>query len=1522
METTKQGLYFKTGIDNSGLQSDSEKAKKILRDVSSTAQKEGAAIDKTFKNIGKTIAAVFTVQKLIEFTRHLVSVRSEIQGLEVSFRTLLGSKEKADALLSSLRQFAVNTPMMLKDLASGAQTLLAFNVAAEDIMPTLKSIGDISMGDAQKFQSLTLAFAQMSSTGKLMGQDLLQMINAGFNPLTEIAAKTGKSIAQLKDEMSAGSISAEMVADAFKSATAEGGKFYGMLEAQSKTLKGAISNMQGAFDDMLNSLGEVLEGPISGMVDGLTTLIKNYKDVALVVAEAAAVFGVYKTAVIAVNVAHTVAAEKLAGYTLAQQLSYKWALLQEKAQALLNKTMLSNPYVAVATALAALAAGVVYLVTRENEMEAAQSRLNDAVKEADKAWYAEERQLDAMFGKLKAAKEGTQAYEKAKQDILNQYGEYLNGLNKEIATLKDVEGAYKAVASAAREAARARAMQTYLESENSNYANTMGDIRERAHELFVNKFGSKKGEEHFNKFLPALEGKGQVTPEMSKILDTFTRADFKAGDPSAMVGYAIGDLLFGGKHSGLAGVVENDMRTLLMKSNEAREALNYAMKQAQVRYGGDEGTSPESKEVVKNKKYYEDLVKEKQAQYDALQKTELNTKKAKDLAKEIKEAQAAIDAYDLKGNKGGGSGANTEANNRQKRFELQQLLSEEQVRQAKETAAAVKKAEIAGIVDNGERTRAEQKEQHRLNLEAIDDREADMKKRLYEYNKQVWEANNKNKKKKYSDTEEGKGGWAAVELSPNQQAMLDAQRLEENRNYQRLVQDRFAAELSAMREYLKEYGTLEQQKFAITQEYEDKISKAATEGERLQLRQQMKSSLTQLGVSSLKERIDWANVMSDFGGIFRSQLSGQYERLQKLTGTDEFKSRSYEDQKQIFTILDQMREKIGGFANLNFNSLGEELNKLTRLEAEASDAKEHERLAINGVQIAQDRLKKALEEGNDEEIKRAKVVLKSAEDYALSMGNATKKAEAAVKEQQDIISDSAKNLRAGINAVVGALRDFQSDSVAGIWEGFKKLQDTFGKEGNNLSEMAAESLGKAIGGPVGDALMGPLGGEILEGFFSVLDILSDGIENLISNLVDTVMNAVDGLLKTALDPTSIAFAAGTSLADGLRSIGNTLTFGGLDKALGLGSYAGNAKETLEAMARLDNRAELLTTSLDGLRDEISRSHGTEAIQATAEAERLQRELEQNRLQNAQLQAGYSGHHHSWNYYWGGFTQDEIAELSRRTGTQWDGNLWSLTPDQMKVLRDMPDTWQRIQETGKGGYGDRLTAELDEYIAQAGKLKEITDALNESLTTTTVENVFDDFLNSLYDLSDGAEDVFENIGDDWQKMVNKMAVNNLVGNAFKEKLEEWYEQLAQVNKDRTSGIINDTEFKDRLAALKEDYVSMVEEAQSSLENLRELGVIAETEEARREGTSKGIAQASQDSVDELNGRATAIQGHTYSIAENTKLLVATSDAILRSVLNIEGNTDGLTRKVDNLYDQVKYMRNDINDMATRGITIKR
>lgn len=374
-------IGFSASLDNDALLASVEEARGAFADLSRSASEEGSRIDSVMRKVGTAIGGYFSIRAAINFVKQITAVRGEIESLEVSFKTLLGDEQKAVDMMGELRQFASSTPMQLGDLASGAQLLLAFNVEAEKVVPTLRAIGDISMGDAQRFQGLTLAFSQMSSAGRLMGQDLMQMVNAGFNPLSQISLKTGKSISELKDAMSKGAISADMVAEAFMEATAEGGKFHGMLDKQSQSIKGSLSNLQSAVSDVMNELGESIQTPVTAGIQAVQKLVQNYETVGKVVATLVATYGGYKAAVMAVNVAHAVGTQVTRGYTIAQQLEYTWLLLVEKAQRTLNKTILKNPYAIAAAAIVGLVSALVLFKKRASDAEQAQNAMNRAVQE-------------------------------------------------------------------------------------------------------------------------------------------------------------------------------------------------------------------------------------------------------------------------------------------------------------------------------------------------------------------------------------------------------------------------------------------------------------------------------------------------------------------------------------------------------------------------------------------------------------------------------------------------------------------------------------------------------------------------------------------------------------------------------------------------------------------------------------------------------------------------------------------------------------------------------------------------------------------------------------------------------------------------------------------------------------------------------------------------------------------------------------------------------------------------------------
>ena len=333
---------YRVVLDTSGIRDGVSRGAGEFGRLGAAAEDAGGRVDSAMRAMGKAVGSYFAANKLLEFSQAIVKTRAEIESYEVSFRTLLGNEQLSKKFFGEIREFAAQTPLYLNSLASGAQMMLGFNIEAEKVIPTLRQIGDISMGDAQRFQSLTLAFSQMSATGRLMGQDLLQMVNAGFNPLTEISRKTGKSISELKDEMSAGAISADMVADAFKTATEEGGKFHGMLEKQSKAMQGSISNLKGAVDDMMNGIGEGVQPVITAGISGLTTLAKHYEDVGKAILVLASAVGAYKAIDISTHLLASV--RSLSALTASTKAS-------TMAQAAFNAVAKANPHVLLASAV-------------------------------------------------------------------------------------------------------------------------------------------------------------------------------------------------------------------------------------------------------------------------------------------------------------------------------------------------------------------------------------------------------------------------------------------------------------------------------------------------------------------------------------------------------------------------------------------------------------------------------------------------------------------------------------------------------------------------------------------------------------------------------------------------------------------------------------------------------------------------------------------------------------------------------------------------------------------------------------------------------------------------------------------------------------------------------------------------------------------------------------------------------------------------------------------------------------------
>lgn len=230
------------------------------------------------KVLGQALGALgvgFSAAKFVDIGRQAIQASSDFEQAGVAFGVMLGDAKKAKRLVNDLQNMANVTPFETQDLLDASKTLLNFGISANEVLPDLQMLGDIAGGDKQRMQSLTLAFSQMSSAGRLMGQDLLQMVNAGFNPLEEIARKTGKSIGYWKDEMSKGNVSVEMVRQAFIDATSEGGRFYKMMDKQSETFEGRLSTLNDAYTLMIRNISDGALPVLKEQIIEVTKLVEK-----------------------------------------------------------------------------------------------------------------------------------------------------------------------------------------------------------------------------------------------------------------------------------------------------------------------------------------------------------------------------------------------------------------------------------------------------------------------------------------------------------------------------------------------------------------------------------------------------------------------------------------------------------------------------------------------------------------------------------------------------------------------------------------------------------------------------------------------------------------------------------------------------------------------------------------------------------------------------------------------------------------------------------------------------------------------------------------------------------------------------------------------------------------------------------------------------------------------------------------------------------------------------------------------
>lgn len=1366
----------------------------------------------------KALAVIGGTGVLKALGAEMIRVRGEFQAADTAIETLLGNKEKANALMSQVREFAKISPLEFSDVTAATQMMLGFNIEAEKVPRYLQAIGDVSMGNTQKFNSMTLAFSQMSAAGKLMGQDLNQMINAGFNPLQIMSEKTGKSIATLKDEMSKGAISAEMVQQAFIDATSAGGRFYQMSENASKEINGQLSMMQDALDSVFNELGTKSESVIMDGIQMTTSLIQNYETVGRILAGLVVTYGTYRTAVMLVTAAES-------KHTLVEIGLTNARLLARKAQLALNAAMLTNPYVLLATAVVGL--GVAMLAFRDSatEAEKAQRRFNEQQEEAKKQEEEHKQKIDSLVQSSRDIALSDLQRGRSLAELRKEYPKIFAQYDIETIKLADILKLKQQITE--EDAKRAGEKQTKelsnIESEIKYYENLLKTL------------SGQQGVDGYVKKLKELRAMRDVMlQEKGKGISEQFISNLKDVNTNEFDRY-ISELEKRIRGKGGNGTVKLRL-PIDIKGTLSDEAI-YNVKDIKTLIDTAKSVKQTRIDSEKNKTTYkQDYEKAKKDWDDAKKKlSEIEKNKSKFTSKLYEEAKKRVETTEKAyKNLGGITGSS---------LTKQEKAAEKQKKEQKKTAEQLLSLH-------------RQNQQDEINL-MIEGTEKKLKQIDLDYQKQI----DAIRKQEEEWSKAGNGKLTDKQAQKISEAYTNAESMRD-KDISDVTEGQLKAEQQALNDYLKEYGTFQQQKLAIAQEYAEKIRKAQEENgvnsaQVKLLEKQRDVAIQNKETEAIKANIDWVTVFGEFGSMFSDMIKPALDEAKKYVRTDKFKNSDQASQKSLIDAISQMEKSLGGTSGVNFKKLGEDVKAYQIAEQNRISAIGIETAALERLKKSQDDYAKAQKGGTESEKQAAANALETARQNAdIASANVKTQTDIANQAQRNV-TDTATRLKASMENLLGGLQQISSGGLYNAYSGIIKtvngFKDVIGKTSESLKEV-------------------PIVGWIL----SIIDVLKDGLSDLVGGLLDAVLNAVSGIIGDVLSG-DLFVTIGKSLRNGIGNILNAISFGGFNSLFGIG---GNAKEVQETIDRLTDRNETLQTAIENLTDEMKASKGMKSVESYREAVKYQEEVNKNYLQIAKKQAGYHKSHGSWQHYlkW----TDEMLEHARKaTGMQdFSGtdSLWNLTPEQMKALRSDVWLWDIMKSSGKGGYGERVTDKLDDYIEQAGKLEELTDSLYEGLIGMSFDSMYDSFISSLMDMEKSAE----NFADDISKYFMQAMLSNAIGEQFSDKLRTWYDKFGEAMKD--DGTLDNNERKE----LMDEYMGYVDEAMKLRD---ELAAATGYDKISQESTSqsassKGFQAMSQDTGEELNGRFTALQIAGEEIknqniiqSQSLNLLTVKADALL-------------------------------------------
>lgn len=1419
------------------------------------------------------LGMAFSMKGLVS---EVANVRGQFQQLEVAFNTMLGSADKADALMAQLVRTAAITPFDLESVAQGAKQLLAYGLKAENVNETLTRLGDIASGLSMPLNDLVYLYGTTMNQGRLYTEDLNQFTGRGIPMIQELAKVFGVAESKVKELVEAGKVGFPEVQKVIENLTGEGSKFGGMMEEQSKTITGQISNIEDAIASMFNDMGKQSEGVINTTLSGVTYIVEHYEQFGRVLMGLVTVYGTYRTACMTVAAVQSLITTGIGAMTAAEAMHYGWIVMVEKAQKLLNATMLSNPYVLVATAIASVVAMMISMKTETELIQAADEAYEAQKQKVIEAEEEHKRKMEELCSIAGDEALSTDTRREALNRLEQKYPSIFAKYDTEYDKLRNIK-------KIKQEIADLEAGQSIAKPKNE-----LGNVNKRIKEL-----EAKQKTERWKMRYGSLHRVGGLSREEEAELKSLRQRQQnlnKQVRKDAVNAY----------FEDLTGVSNNDLR----KQIKERENLMARMKMSGRKYGY---TTNDNKNIRGT--YTMD---ELQYQLNKLRSEQNRRKKPRKSSSEWgaaakKAYQTALKEYnDFVRN---GSNNLTKEEYEKKAKELKEKVDlakkEYDSRKAGTDKDSERAEKDAAKAEAAEERRKQVKEkvgqemaalQRKNDKEEIDTMQEGLKKKLRQIENDYQAQKDEISKQETSWKRDNKKAGIATEangLTKEQTDAIKEANALNKKSRSKAIEDAnkeaLKDELLAMTDYLKEYGTIQEQKYAIAKEYAEKIKEvndgAGTAEEKKwkvkALEKQRDAAMGQADAKSLAMNIDWGATFDGVGNVLKDVARETLGKVEAYMKTAEFKALSAENKKTYTDLQAKLKQETGGESTSAFNfkiwgTISKNVTAYQESVRTLRDKTEVHTRAVNDLEKAQAKLAAATDDTTKE-------IAQKAVDLAQGKVDSTAKEQKDAQDESDkarqTLTDNTNAAAQGIMNFTGYLNEMSNGSLYGFANGMSKLITSFGKGSDGIGK-SLEELGGKVGGIIGAILQ-------------IIDALGDDpkrfIDDLLNKIADCVEKIVEDLPEIVL---SIIKDVGNILQGLVSGIGSWF---GVDDLFGLNGNEAEVKKTIDALTK---RNELLQYAIEDLTDEIKASKGTKSVAAYKQAYDNQQESNQNYLDIAKAQASYHKSHHSWNYYWAGFDEDQTRWIKQNVKEDFTGDLWSLSPEEMKKLRSNVGIWESILNTGKGGYGDKLGEKLNDYIDQAGKLEELTDELYEGLTGISFDSMYDSFVDTLMDMNATAEDM----ADDLSEYFMRAMLSNQIGEMYADKLKEWWKKFGVAMED------NDLTEAER-NGLQEEYMGYVKDAIALRDKLAEATGYTGNSSTSQSGKSGGFSAMTQEQGTKLEGMFTSGLQHWSSMDEHLENVVDKMNVAESHLARIAENTGKSVTHLNDIKEEIRKIIRD-------------